>query len=402
MLIKHPVSAAVSLSLALAAGAAQAASDFNPDISLILDGRYVNYDNGSEYELPGFMLGGEADRGEKGFQLGHNELVLSANIDDMFYGKMTTVLADHDGSTEVELEEAYIETLGLGGGATIRAGRFFSGIGYLNDQHPHSWDFADAPLAYRGLFGDQLRDDGVQLSWVAPTDIYLRLGAELTRGAQFPAGGSSNDGKGAYALFAKIGGDVGVSHSWQLGLSHWGAEVEGRTSGGHAHQGAITEIPTFSGDSAISGVDMVWKWAPNGNSTECNLKLQAEYFLRDEEGTIEMMEGDIVNQTSAYDGRQAGWYAQAVYQFIPRWRVGLRYDQLGSDNTVTNPIVLAESGLDDEGQHPRRSTLMVDYSRSEYSRIRLQYAHDQSYADNDDIIMLQYVMSLGAHGAHQF
>lgn len=402
MFIRHSVSLAFSIPLALAAGATQAANEFNPDISLILDGRYTSYANDSDYELPGFMLGGEAGRGEKGFQLGHNELVLSANIDDMFYGKMTSVLADHEGTTEVELEEAYIETLGLGAGATIRAGRFFSGIGYLNSQHPHSWDFADAPLVYRGLFGDAIRDDGVQLGWVTPTDLYLKLGAEVTRGAQFPAGGATNDGKGAYALFAKIGGDVGASHSWQLGLSHWSAEVENRTSGAHIHGGASAEIPTFSGDSAVSGVDFVWKWAPNGNSAERNFKFQAEYFVREEDGTIDMVAGDIVNETSSYNGRQSGWYAQAVYQFMPRWRVGLRYDQLGVDNTVPNPTVFAESGLDDEGQHPRRNTVMLDYARSEYSRIRLQYAQDESYEDNDNIVMLQYVMSLGAHGAHQF
>jgi hypothetical protein len=87
---------------------------------------------------------------------------------------------------------------------------------------------------------------------------------------------------------------------------------------------------------------------------------------------------------------------------MPRWRVGLRYDQLGSDNRGDDAGVLAEAGLDDEGQHPRRSTLMLDYSRSEYSRLRLQYAQDESYEDNDNIVTLQYVMSLGAHGAHQF
>ncbi len=399
---KRPLSAAVSLGLVLATCSAHAAAEFNPEISLILDGRYTRYGNDSEYELPGFMLGGEAGRGEQGFQLGHNELVLSAHIDDLFYGKMTTVLADHDGATEVELEEAYIETLGLGAGATIKAGRFFSGIGYLNDQHPHSWDFADAPLVYHGLFGTQLRDDGLQLSWVAPTDLYFKLGAEMTRGAQFPAGGAANDGQGAYALFAKIGGDVGASHSWQLGLSHWSAKVEGRTSGGHAHDVALAGIPTFSGDSAISGVDLIWKWAPDGNASEHNLKLQAEYFVRDEEGTVVMDDGTAAPESSTYDGQQSGWYTQAVYQFMPRWRVGLRYDQLGADNTVVNPIVLAESGLDDEDHTPRRKSIMLDYSRSEYSRIRLQYARDEAYWDDDNSIMLQYVMSLGAHGAHQF
>ena len=98
--------------------------EFNPDISLILDGRYGQYSNESDYELPGFMLGGEASRGEKGFHLGHNELVMSAHIDDLFYAKMTTAIAEHEGETEVELEEAFIETQGLGHGLVIRAGRF--------------------------------------------------------------------------------------------------------------------------------------------------------------------------------------------------------------------------------------------------------------------------------------
>ncbi len=144
--------------------------EFNPDITLTLDGRYGSYSNDTDYELPGFMLGGEAARGEQGFHLGHTELSISSNIDDMFFGKLTTAIAEHEGSTEVELEEAYIETLTLGYGFKAKAGRFYSDIGYLNNQHGHAWDFMDAPLIYRGLFGDQLIDDGLQLSWLLPTD----------------------------------------------------------------------------------------------------------------------------------------------------------------------------------------------------------------------------------------
>ena len=410
-------SISIVLSMVLVAGATQASdgTSFNPDISLILDGRYSDYSNTSDYELPGFMLGGEAGRGEEGFHLGHNELAISANVDDMFYGKMTAVIADHEGETEVELEEAFIETLALGNGFTIKAGRFFSGIGYLNEKHPHAWDFADAPLIYRGLFGDQLNDDGLQLSWVAPTDIYLKLGGELTRGERFPAGGAANDGKGASTLFAKIGGDVGASHAWQLGVSHWGAEVEERESGGHDHDGDASSHTHFSGDSKVSGIDFVWKWAPNGNATERNFKLQAEYFVRDEDGEVEFEESDatgpVEDGIADLDGRQSGWYVQGIYQFMPRWRVGLRYDQLDADNELSNfsstlgtteEDFAHETGLATEGHTPKRTTLMVDYSHSEYSRLRLQYAKDDSYEDSDNIFTIQYVMSLGPHGAHKF
>ena len=373
---------------------------FNPDISLVLDGRYGNYSNISDYALPGFMLGGEASRGEEGYHLGHNELILSANIDDMFYGKLTMAIADHEGETEVELEEAYIETLAIGNGLTVKAGRFFSDIGYLNNQHGHSWDFVDAPLMYRALFGNQLIDDGVQISWLAPTDIYFKVGVEGLRGERFPAGGATNDGRGANTIFAKFGGDAGVSNAWQLGFSHWSADIDGREAGTHSHGGA-TEVPTFKGQSDVNGIDFVWKWSPNGNSRERNLKIQAEYFQRDENGTIEMV-GSSPLETSTYQGKQSGWYMQTIYQFIPRWRVGYRYDQLKANNSGSDAAVLDEAGLVTNNHKPERSTLMLDYSHSEYSRIRLQYAKDDSYQDSDTLFFVQYIMTLGAHGAHSF
>jgi outer membrane receptor protein involved in Fe transport len=115
-----------------------------------------------------------------------------------------------------------------------------------------------------------------------------------------------------------------------------------------------------------------------------------------------MDDGSTDPETTSYDGRQSGWYAQGIYQFRPRWRVGLRYDRLSSNNRGSDPTLLAEAGLDEAGHTPSRSTLMFDYSHSEYSRLRAQYSQDDSYADADDILTLQYIMSLGPHGAHQF
>ena len=52
---------------------------------------------------------------------------------------------------------------------------------------------------------------------------------------------------------------------------------------------------------------------------------------------------------------------------------------------------------------PSRNTLMVDWSPSEYSRLRLQLAQDKTRPEaTDNQLWLQYVMSLGAHGAHKF
>lgn len=379
-------------------------NNFNPAISVILDGRYANFDNDPEdYKLPGFALGPESSLGEKGFSVGHTELVMSANIDDKFYGKLTLAVAEHEGSTEIELEEAFIQTLGLGNGLTVKGGRFFSEIGYLNKQHAHSWDFADAPLFYRGFFGNQLIDDGLQISYIAPTDTFLQLGAELLSGSRFPAGGKTS-GVGAWTAFADIGGDIGIEHSWQLGVSHWQAnDIKDRQSGGHAHGGgATTETPSFSGDSKINALDFAYKWAPNGNTKNLNFKFQAEYFDRKEAGNVTMLNSGPPVETTSYDGQQKGWYAQAIYKFKPQWQVGLRYDQLDSNNTGSDADVLGEAGLDNEGHTPKRTSFALDWLPSEFSRVRLQFNKDDSYEKSDNQVFLQYTMSLGSHGAHQF
>jgi hypothetical protein len=47
--------------------------------------------------------------------------------------------------------------------------------------------------------------------------------------------------------------------------------------------------------------------------------------------------------------------------------------------------------------------MMLDYSHSEFSRLRLQFARDKSRQGiTDQQIFLQYIMSLGAHGAHKY
>jgi hypothetical protein len=110
-----------------------------------------------------------------------------------------------------------------------------------------------------------------------------------------------------------------------------------------------------------------------------------------------------------YDGSQQGFYIQGVYQFVPKWRAGLRYDLLWSDNKlkVTDAdglepdAVIAQSGLLSD-HDPSRWTAMIDYSHSEFSRLRLQYEYDNSTPNSDRVQMLQYIMSLGAHGAHAY
>lgn len=374
---------------------------FNPAMSIILDGRFASFANDpNDYFIPGFPLGGEAGLGEAGFALGHSELVMSANVDDQLYGNLTVALHPDAGDTAVELEEAYIETTNLGRGFTIKAGRFFSGIGYMNEQHPHRYDFADTALPYRALMGNQIYDDGLQLRWIAPTDLYMEVGAEFLRGATYPAAGSAEEGKGAQAAFIRFGGDINPSNSWRLGLSAYKADAAGRSTAGHIHEDTVfAEATVFDGDVDLRIFDLIWKWSPDGNPSQTNFKLQAEYVQREENGSITLHNG---TETAAYDGKQNGWYVQGVYQFMPRWKVGLRWDQLAADNSSDSDEALEEAGLHDEDHTPKRISTMLSYARSEYSLLRLQFNRDESAIEADSQWLLQYIVSLGAHGAHKF
>ncbi len=300
-------------------------ASFNPAIGVVFQG-FLNANEGEPGE-------------EEGFAVGETELIMNANVDDKFAAYLTAALAFEDGGSELEIEEAWVETTALPAGLGARFGRMFSGIGYLNARHSHTWDFTDQPLPYQAFLDGRYVDNGVRLSWLAPTDLYLEFAGELMQGEGDPSG------VGAHTLFANVGGDVGTDNSWLAGLSRLEQDT-----------GQELNVAHF-----------VWKWAPDGNWRQRNFVIQGEYFENTNVLTDE------------------GWYAQAVFQPVQRWRIGARMDALN----VT-------------GEDPKRQSLMVDWSNSEFSRLRLQFTNDQTGAEDIGEWSLQYIHSIGAHGAHTF
>ena len=368
---------------------------FNPAVSVILQGTAARSSlDPNTYRITGFAPPtGEIGPARRGFSLGESELFMTANIDPYFRGQLVASLTPED---TVEVEEAFFQTLALGKGFTIKGGRFLSSIGYQNQIHQHAWDFQDAPLAYKAFLGGRLNDDGVQLRWVAPTDLLVELGTELGQGRTFPGTAPNKNGTGLWTAFAHVGGDIGTSTAWRTGLSYVRTSPQDR---------AVPDMDalgtqSFTGRSNLWIADFILKWAPGGNPTVTNFKLQGEYFRRKESGELDFNNvafGD-------YSSRQSGWYLQGVYQFMPQWRAGYRYDRL-SHGSVTNGIGLtaADSPLLLTDYNPTRNALMLDWSPTEFSRIRLQLASDKSrFGVTDRQLLLQYIYSLGAHGAHTF
>jgi hypothetical protein len=382
---------------------------FNPAVSVILNGVYSNLsEDPARFRITGFTpTGADVGPGKRGFSLGESELALAANVDQNFRGTLIATLQPDD---RVGVEEGYMQTLGLSHGLTLKAGRFFSSVGYLNEVHAHAWDFTDAPLANKVFLGGQLADDGVQLRWLAPTDTYFELGAEAGRGRSFPGSDRDKNGVGAANLFARLGGDLGTGAAWTLGLSNLRTTAQNRSYDDLDSTGASV-TNSFTGASRLWVLNGVLKWAPEGNATETNLKLQGEYFRRNEDGNLTYNTANIPafrgTATDTLHAAQSGWYAQGVYQFMPMWRVGYRYDQLNSGSVnlgLVDSGTLSAADLPIYSRYkPTRNTLMLDYSPSEFSRLRLQFADDKSrLGASDKQVFLQYIMSLGAHGAHNF
>ncbi len=336
---------------------------FNPAISIILNG------SASHHSL---------DSDARGFSLGESEISFAANIDDKFYGQLTLAVESEDGEDHLGVEEAYVDTTALPGGLAVRAGRFFSNIGYLNSHHAHTDSFFDRPLAYQAFLDGQYGDDGVQVRWVAPTSTYLEFGGEVFRGQSYPSGGAQDGGLGTRTLFAHTGGSVGSENEWLAGVSMLKAKTAGGEDG-------------FNGDATVYVADGTWKWAPHGNFKDGGITVRGEYLLDDRDGMY--IDPDDASIVMPWVGKRRGAYLETVYRLNRTWDVGYRYDRLWADNE--GPFA---SAFD-----PDRHSAELTWRNSEFSLVRLQLSRERPNAgDADNAITLQYQTSLGAHGAHKF
>jgi hypothetical protein len=389
-------------SILAAAADSGSANAFNPAVSFILSGTYGNLQRDPALPATGFAMNPVPGH-EQGFNLGESELGISASVDPQFRGVATISLLPAGGAS---VENAFVQTTALEDGLNLKFGRFFSGLGYLNEQHSHTWDFVDQPLVYSVLWGDQLNEDGIQLKWLAPTNMFLEVGGEMGKGRNFPGTDTAKNGSGAGVLFAHIGDDIGIEQSWRAGLSLHHTKQTNAPGADVPDLHGTTANNSFTGTSSTGGLDFVWKYSPNGNFRERYLKVQSEYFRRKLNGQMTYDVGTPAaagaNITDGYTVTQSGWYLQSVYQFTPNWRTGLRYDRLDS-GTADVGASNAGNVIANYAYNPSRFTWMADYNTSEFSRIRLQLAHDNSRQGlPDNQIFVQYIMALGAHGAHQY
>ena len=388
-------------------------SSFNPMISVIFDGVFYRDDvdgAGSELlaEADGFHLhGGEEGHShgttEEGFSIRETELTFSGTVDP-YFDLWAIFAVSGDG---IEVEEVYAQTRKFIPGFQLKAGRFYSGIGYQNAQHPHQWDFFNASLPYELIFGGALNDTGLQLNWLPKLPFYTRIGIEAVQGEN--PGVASYIGEGddtpyfenaagprLFNAFVKVAPDLGYSHALQVG-AFYGTGRTHQELHDEDEDGVIDEA--FEGTTDFWGLDVVYRYDSPREHGAGDLALQGEYIARGRDLDLVAEAGEAVDP-APYSFDQDAFYVQGVYGFAPRWTLAVRYDQAGSTNEVRGGDEPEEFGT------TSRWSGNVTFNPTEFSRVRVQYDRSDIAVDGGvekvDAYVLQLQISLGAHGAHKF
>ena len=400
--------------VALAATKKTFASQFNPSISVGVD-TIASYKSHRQGFNPGDGTGtrdaGQPTNNDRpagaDFNLRSAELFVSADVDP-FARAYATINASADANpgandeATLSVEEAAIVTTRLPYNLMVRGGRFFADFGTLGHRHDHDLPFVDRPPSLVALAGGETQTNGVELSWLAPTSLFLRLSGTVGNkiGADFQDGVSNLNSRPIRGL-TYLGRlqtyfDINDDNSLDLG----GSIAETPNAEDFANTGRF--------ERRLVGFDFKYRWYPLGSGVRQSLTVAGELFH-------DVGEADPINGGRRVDVfgnavRQGAWggYAYAEYRLSKQWRPGVRFDYLQPQSEpllVTNPFTgMPASTLNATGHRTdnRTWTAYITWFPSEFQRLRLQYNRsDLGNAQDAHQFFLQWTAFIGSH-SHGF
>jgi hypothetical protein len=346
-------------------------SQFNPAIGLGID-----------------MVGSYKDKERGNFEFRSAEVGLSASVDP-FARAYAFINGTSNG---VEVEEAAVVTTSLPFGLTLQGGRFFADFGRLSKWHDHDLPFVNRPTVLDEYVDGESQADGVQLSWLTPTEQYLNLTAGMYNKIGADNERVSNEVGRNLSEFTYLGRastylnladehglDVGGSFAWtpNVAVDHGamrylaGADVTYR----------YTPLQAASYQGLVWGTEVLYN--RETRPIEVAAAPDASELLR---GALQLEEDDPT--TTVF--RRVG--ATGLYSYLEA-RLSRRY----------TPGFLFQFVQDLDRQ--RGDTL--SYSPyftiwlSEFQRLRAQYTYLDSPGNHENQIFLQWTVFIGAH-SHGF
>ncbi len=345
---------------------------------------------------------GDHDPQQRGFNARNIELAFDGAVDPYFEGFANIVFKlDNDNETEVEVEEAFMQTTSLPFNLQLKGGQFFAAFGRLNPTHPHTWYFADTPLV-NGLFlgPDGLRGVGAQGSRTLPLPWYSQLifAAQNGRGSTgFSFRNPGEDGM----FFDRITTDREArglqDFVWiprfenSFNLSDTQTVLAGVSGAfGSNETGANSR-------TQIYGADLLYKWkSSHAEGGFPFVKWQTEFMYR----RFQAGHGADDSFPVAETFHDWGLYSQVLWGFKKGWVAGIRGDYVDmQDSKFTDDL---------DRQSRWRLSANLTWYPTEFSKIRLQYNQDfleENFflsARQVESVFLQWEFILGAHGAHKF
>jgi len=337
---------------------------------------------------------GDHDPIQRGFSLRNAEIALDGAVDPYFKGFANIVFKlEKDQSTEVELEETYLQSVALPANLQLKAGQFFANFGRQNPQHPHTWAFVDQPLVLNRAFGPEgLRNIGGQLSWLLPTPFYAEafLGVFNGQGGTAFSFRNPDGNHGRTSLDRGLRGPGDLLYVPRLASSFDLTDQQTLVLGTSAGFAPNNTGPYSR--TEIYGADAYWKWkSPKAMEGFPFVSVQAE-ALYERYGAGE----DVTAGLPSENLRDWGFYLQSLWGFKPHWVTGLRGEFVtGNDGAFDASDVF-------RGERTRLSPNLTWYP-SEFSKIRLQYNYDHGELFGDEhSVWMQFEFLLGAHAAHKF
>src|SRR5205809_1189664 len=345
---------------------------------------------------------GDHDPQQRGFNARNIELAFDGAVDPYFEGFANIVFKlNNDNETEVEVEEAFMQTTSLPFNLQLKAGQFFAALGRINPTHPHTWDFADTPLVNGRFLGpDGLRGVGAQISWTLPLPWYSQLIFASQNGRGGTGFSFRNPGEDGM-FFDRITTDREArglqDFVWIPRFENCVNLIDTETVLAGV-SGAFGSNETGANSrTQIYGADLLYKWkSSHAEGGFPFVKWQTEFMYR----RFEAGRGADDSFPVAETFHDWGLYSQVLWGFKKGWVAGIRGDYVHmQDSMFTDDL---------DRQSRWRLTANLTWYPTEFSKIRLQYNQDfleENFFLSErqvESIFLQWEFILGAHGAHKF
>jgi len=335
----------------------------NPGISFVIDGQASTNTQGND---------------GAGFLLATGELFISAPIDPFLRG-----YASINGTTneKFNIEEAALVTTALPYNLTVKGGRFMADFGRFPHWHDEALPFVDRPPSIENFIGGESISEGVETSWLAPTDQFI----QITLGAYNSVGAARLDDPGAF----------GTMPGSQRSFSQFSYIVRPQTYFDltdtlNLELGASwLTIPTNS-DRELYGVDITFRHQPGTSSFYQGTVVGVEWLWNTEQfnnvvvGTDPVTGGDVIGSGRF---RRDGGYAYFESFFNRRFSVGGRYDYA---QQIFGPA-----------DRQRTESAFVTWQPSEFQRLRFQIDNIGTTGADDQRFTLQWTAFIGSH-SHGF